>query len=107
MTTGADNRQGVFDFSAVLGAEQKRKRPHKVPNAVPKERTKILADVRIVWGIKLKDIAAISDLDTSFLSRVLTLKQDISLSEFQRLKSALADIVFEKSLKAAGVWEAE
>ena len=108
MTVDNTGRQGVFDFSGILRnpgrSDDIKRRRTKLPasQCVPKERVQILADVRVVWGIALKDIAANCDLDVSFLSRVLTLKQGISLDEFTRLKGALADIVFMKSLKAAG-----
>jgi len=101
MTVGEDGRQGVFNFGEMLKSAKKTRSKLRPGQGVPRERVQVLADVRLVCGIKLKDINERCDLGMTFISKVLLGKQEIRLNEFERLRGALADIVFERILAAA------
>ena len=102
MTVGDDGRQGIFSFEDMFkGAKGKIRPKVRQGQGVPWERVKVLADVRVACGIKLTDINERCDLGMTFISKVLLGKQEIRLEEFERMKSALADIVFERILDAA------
>ncbi|MBQ9575114.1 MAG: hypothetical protein IJR27_07545 [Synergistaceae bacterium] len=102
MTVGDDGRQGVFSFEDMLKSAKGKIRPKvRQGQGVPWERVKVLADVRVACGIKLRDINEMCDLGMTFISKVLLGKQEIRPEEFDRLRAALADIVFERIVDAA------
>ncbi len=101
MTVGDDGRQGIFSFDDMLKETKGKIRPKVTrEQGVPWERVKVLADVREACGIKLREIDERCDLGLTFISKVLLGKQFIRPSEFDRLRGALADIVFERILDA-------
>lgn len=105
MTTGAEGRQGVFDFSDVIVRRKGvggKYRPHYRPEeCVPKEQVALLQEVRVLCGIRYSEITELTGLKENFLSKVMTLDQGVIPEEFRMIKLALADLVFRK-IAAAG-----
>ena len=93
-----NNGQGIIDFSEVFSGKDRRRRRLKASESVPPERIKVLAEVRQACGIMHKDIAANSDFSVNVVSNILNLHQRVSLEDYERLKSALTDVVFRKIL---------
>ena len=97
MTVGSDGRQGIFDFERVFRNKKKSRTPNTP--VVPHEKVQELAGVIRAFGFKQKDIAKMCRVSPSFISRVACGEYVLSVDDYERIRRALMEMVYETALK--------
>ena len=97
MTVGSDGRQGIFDFERVLRNKKKPRTPNTP--VVPHEKVQELSGVIRAFGFKQKDIAERCHVSPSFISRVACGEYVLSVDDYERIRRALMEMVYETALK--------